>query len=104
MQHYYAYILKSEKDVDFYTGYTKDLNTRLHEHSDGRLVSTKDRRPLKLVYWNACLSQQDATRREKNLEHCKEYSTTCWYQQTKSSTTHVSLLICYPSYYIDKNR
>lgn len=30
--------------------------------------STKLRRPLKLIYYEACLNQQDATRREKYLK------------------------------------
>jgi putative endonuclease len=68
MQYYYTYILKSEKDGNFYTGYTKDLNIRLLEHNDGKVVSTKERRPLKLIYWEGCLNQQDATRREKYLK------------------------------------
>ena len=29
------------------------------------MESTRDRRPLKLIYYEACLSQDDATKREK---------------------------------------
>lgn len=65
---YYSYILKSEKDGKFYIGYTKDLKLRFEEHRKGRVESTKDRRPLKLVYYEACLNQQDATHREKYLK------------------------------------
>ena len=32
------------------------------------VISTKDRRPLKLIYFEACLNQQDATHREKYLK------------------------------------
>ena len=65
---YYVYILQSEKDNKFYTGYTKDLKRRFELHQKGQVESTKDRRPLSLIYYEACLSQQDATHREKYLK------------------------------------
>ena len=65
---YYTYILQSKKDKQFYTGYTNDLKTRLKLHNDGKVVSTKNRLPLELVYYEACLNQQDATHREKYLK------------------------------------
>jgi putative endonuclease len=67
-QYYYVYVLQSEKDGLFYTGYTGDLNKRIREHQDGHVISTKNRLPMKLVYWEGCLNQQDATRREKYLK------------------------------------
>jgi putative endonuclease len=66
--YYYIYVLLSEKDNQFYTGYTSDLNNRLMLHNNGKVESTKNRRPLKLIYWEGCLNQQDATRREKYLK------------------------------------
>ncbi|WP_194976314.1 GIY-YIG nuclease family protein [Aquiflexum lacus] len=66
--YYYVYVLISEKDNLFYTGYTKDLRGRLSEHNSGNVISTRFRRPLKLIYFEGCLSQQDATRREKYLK------------------------------------
>ena len=65
---YYVYVLKSERDGKFYTGYTKNIKQRFEEHQKGRVKSTKDRRPLKLIYYEGCLSQQDATHREKYLK------------------------------------
>jgi putative endonuclease len=65
---YYTYVLRSELDKKFYTGYTKDLKLRFEEHKKGHVESTKDRRPLKLIYYEACLNQQDATHREKYLK------------------------------------
>lgn len=65
---YYIYVLISEKDNKFYTGYTKNLNLRFKQHEEGRVVSTKNRRPLKLIYFEGCLNQQDATKREKYLK------------------------------------
>ncbi|NQU55100.1 MAG: GIY-YIG nuclease family protein [Bacteroidetes bacterium] len=66
--YHYIYILKSEKDGQFYTGYTKDLKNRLNQHNNGKVKSTKNRIPLKLVYFEGCLNQQDATHREKYLK------------------------------------
>ncbi len=65
---YYTYILQSNKDKQFYTGYTNDLKERLKLHDDGKVESTKNRLPVKLVYYEACLNQQDATHREKYLK------------------------------------
>ncbi|WP_394907278.1 GIY-YIG nuclease family protein [uncultured Mesonia sp.] len=65
---FYVYILESELEGKNYTGYTKDLNLRLSEHNKGSVVSTKNRRPLKLIYFEACLSQKDALKREKYLK------------------------------------
>ncbi len=64
----YVYILRSLKDKKFYTGYTKNLKLRFEQHQRGLASSTKDRRPLELVYYEACLSQKDATHREKYLK------------------------------------
>jgi len=65
MQFYYTYVLKSLKDKKMYTGYTKNLKLRFEQHCAGLVSSTKNRRPLRLVYYEACLKQQDATKREK---------------------------------------
>ena len=65
---YYIYVLLSEIDNNFYTGYTSNLEKRITLHNDGKVKSTKYRRPLKLVYFEGCLNQQDATHREKYLK------------------------------------
>ena len=65
---YYTYILKSKKDKQFYTGYTDNLRDRLKMHNDGKVSATKNRLPVELVYYEACLDQQDATHREKYLK------------------------------------
>jgi len=66
--YYYIYVLRSEVDKQFYVGYTSDLKNRLLQHEKGLVMSTKNRRPLKLVYFEGCLNQQDATHREKYLK------------------------------------
>ena len=65
---YYVYVLVSIKDNLMYTGYTADLKNRLTQHQTGLVASTKNRIPLKLIYFEGCLNQQDATRREKYLK------------------------------------
>lgn len=64
---YYIYILRSLKD-NYYTGYTNNLESRINEHQKGRVQSTKHRIPFELVYFEGCLNQQDAIRREKYLK------------------------------------
>ena len=65
---HYTYVLQSVKDVNFYVGYTKDLKLRFEQHKKGLVDSTKERRPLKLVYYEACADQADAAKREKYLK------------------------------------
>jgi putative endonuclease len=72
---YFVYVLLSHKDKKFYIGFTSNLNRRIRDHLSGRNVSTKPRRPLKLVYYEAHLSKQDAQRREKYFKTTKGKST-----------------------------
>ncbi|MDO8601625.1 MAG: GIY-YIG nuclease family protein [bacterium] len=65
---HYVYVLYSTKDEKKYVGYTKDIRKRLEAHQRGLVESTANRRPLKLIYFEACLSQADATHREKYLK------------------------------------
>ncbi|HDK27005.1 MAG TPA: GIY-YIG nuclease family protein [Candidatus Atribacteria bacterium] len=65
---YYTYVLLSLKDNNFYTGYTNNIKRRFEEHCKGYFESTKDRKPLKLIYYEACLSQAYATHRDKYLK------------------------------------
>ena len=62
---FYTYVLQSEKDNNLYVGFTTDLKLRFEQHVKGQVDSTKNRRPLNLIYYEACLTQEDATRREK---------------------------------------
>lgn len=65
---YFVYVLQSTVDRNFYTGYTIDIQKRIELHNSGQVYSTKNRRPLTLVYWEGCLSQKDAIIREKYLK------------------------------------
>ena len=68
MNFYYVYVLESEKDGNWYTGYTENLRSRFERHNDGKVHSTKHRLPFKLIYFEACTSQDDALKREKYLK------------------------------------
>lgn len=65
---FYNYIIENAKHDQLYTGFTNDLKRRLKEHNQGLNFSTKRYRPWKLIYYEACLDQADATRREGYLK------------------------------------
>ena len=75
---YYTYVLRSVKDTDLYTGFTKNLKLRFEQHQKGLVEATQYRLPLKLIYYEACLNQKDALNREKYLKsyHGKMYLNT----------------------------
>jgi putative endonuclease len=65
---YYVYVLYSKKDKRLYIGSTPDLKKRLHKHNYGSVISTKNRRPLELIYYEAYVLRSDSSRREKYLK------------------------------------
>lgn len=65
---YYVYILKSKQNSTFYTGYTADLRKRFLEHNNKKSTYTKHRGPYTLIYYEACLSEEDARSREEYLK------------------------------------
>ena len=68
---HYVYILKSLKDLKLYTGRSDDLKRRFDEHSKGKVQATKNRRPLKLIFYEAYSDKKDAIRREKYFKTTK---------------------------------
>ncbi len=65
---FYVYLLRSKKDNQLYTGSTNNLERRLKEHNNGECISTRNRRPLELVYYEAYIAESDARERESNLK------------------------------------
>jgi len=65
---HFVYVLQSSKDKKFYVGYSKELKQRVEKHNRGLVTATKQRQPLRLVYYEACLSKNDALKREKYLK------------------------------------
>jgi putative endonuclease len=68
---HYVYVLLSQKDNKFYIGLTNNLERRISEHYNGEVVSTKARRPLKLIFYEAYLNEKDAVRREDYFKTSK---------------------------------
>jgi putative endonuclease len=62
---FYTYVLKSKKDKKLYIGWTNDLKRRVFNHNNGKVIATKSRIPLEIVYYEACQSQKKAIQREK---------------------------------------
>ena len=65
---HYVYILKSLSDRGWYIGYSGNIDQRVHDHNEGKNISTKSRRPLILIYYEAYLHKLDALGREKFLK------------------------------------
>jgi len=61
---YFIYILQSLKDIRTYVGYSKDVNNRLIQHNSGQVPATKNRRPLKLIFTESFVTEQEAKKRE----------------------------------------
>jgi putative endonuclease len=64
---YYVYVLKL-KDKTYYHGYSTDLKQRFKEHQDGNVESTKNLRPVKLIYYSAFEAKSKALSFEKYLK------------------------------------
>ncbi len=62
---FYVYVLQSEKDKNLYQGFTEDIEERLRKHNAGDVPSTRERRPLRLIFYEAFLEKEDALRRER---------------------------------------
>ena len=65
---FYVYVLISNKDGKQYIGFSEDVNRRVEDHNSGKVESTRDRRPLELVYYEGYLDKRDAEGREKFLK------------------------------------
>lgn len=65
---YYFYILQSHLDGKLYYGQTVDLRRRVEQHKNGRVASTKQRRPLELIYYEAYNSRELARAREHTVK------------------------------------
>ena len=63
----YTYVLCCA-DNDLYIGSTDDLRRRVEQHRNGYVPATKARRPIHLVYYEACLSLEAARQREQHLK------------------------------------
>ena len=60
-----VYILRSKKDKSLDIGYSSNIKERLIEHQKGKVYSTRDKRPLKMIYAELYENKKDAMQREK---------------------------------------
>ncbi|MBL7017123.1 MAG: GIY-YIG nuclease family protein [Kiritimatiellales bacterium] len=63
----YTYVLLCA-DKQRYIGSTSNLQNRLREHEKGSVFSTAHRRPVELIYYEACRSVTAAREREQKLK------------------------------------
>jgi putative endonuclease len=68
---HFVYIIQSLKDNKYYIGYTTDVQRRLAYHNLGINVSTKPRRPFKLVYYEEFSDKKSAQKRERQIKSYK---------------------------------
>ncbi len=66
---YYTYILRSKKDNSkFYIGYTANLEKRLKEHNESRMLYTKRHAPWYVETYVSFTNQQLAKQFEQYLK------------------------------------
>lgn len=65
---FFVYVLFSLRDRKLYVGFTTNLERRMDEHQRGNVPSTRERLPLKLIYYEAYLTRSEAERRERYLK------------------------------------
>ena len=64
---YYLYILRSNTDLQFYTGITDNIDKRIKEHNGHRksTKSTVNRTEFELIYAEECINRIEARKRER---------------------------------------
>lgn len=65
---YYIYILRSKKDGNLYIGFTTNLKQRIVSYNCSKVRTTKNRRPLNLICYEAYIEKTIALKREKFLK------------------------------------
>lgn len=66
---YYVYILRSKQQPkQVYTGFTRDLKKRIHDHNSGKSSHTKKHKPWELVAYIGFESEFAASNFEKYLK------------------------------------
>ncbi len=65
---WFTYVIQSLKDKKWYTRCTNDLKKRLKMHNEGKVDSTQNRKPFRLIYCEICFNREDAFARERYLK------------------------------------
>lgn len=68
MENNYTYIVECS-DHTLYTGWTNDLEKRIRAHNEGKGAKyTKNRRPVRLVYFETFSTKEEAMSREYRIK------------------------------------
>ncbi len=62
---YYVYVLYSKKDKHLYYGFSPHLRERYAKHKAGKVLATKGRLPVILIYFEGYINEADARARER---------------------------------------
>lgn len=68
---YTVYVLKSLKDNNLYIGCTSDIGKRLANHNNGKVQSTKNRKPFGLIFKEIYTNKYEAFNKEKYYKTAK---------------------------------
>ena len=68
MSYYFVYVLESKQDQSWYIGFSTNIKDRLQAHNSGKNLSTRSKRPWKIIYFEGYLDKRDALGREKFLK------------------------------------
>ena len=69
MKQYFVYLLESQKDGSHYIGQTSDLDLRIDRHNRGKVLSTNNKRPWKMIKFEIYATRNEARWREYSLKH-----------------------------------
>ena len=69
---FYVYLLKSKLDNSFHIGFAENIKERLEKHNKELVQSTKNLKPMELIYFEGYKSKKDALIREKRLKQFKK--------------------------------
>lgn len=63
---YYAYVAQSKKEASYlYKGHCENLQVRLQQHNAGQTKSNRPFIPLRIIYYEAFVTVEDAIKCEK---------------------------------------
>jgi predicted GIY-YIG superfamily endonuclease len=65
---YFVYLLKSNKDESFYTGFSEDVRERLKDHNQFFSPYTSSKAPYDLIWYCAFTDKKKALAFEKYLK------------------------------------
>ena len=66
---YFTYVLKSQKNGDFYGGSAENVSIRLARHNNGEVRSTKGYRPWQLLESHSFETRSEAVQYERFLKN-----------------------------------